>query len=341
MNHHRNKTELISIVVPVFNEAGNIMPLYRELCRVFEEEWYDFEIVFVDDGSTDETTKKISRLHSEDQRVKLVSFSRNFGHQMALTAGMAYAQGVAVISMDGDLQHPPSLIPEILRKWKDGYDVVHTVREDSQETSWFKKQTSAWYYRIVNRLIKTQIIPNAADFRLLDRSVLDTLKTLPERNRFVRGLIPWVGYRQTSISYKAQPRFSGTTKYSVRKMLSFALSGITSFSTTPLRVSAYMGFFAAFACLPYALWAVYLALFTVQSAPGWASILVAVVFFGGVQLISLGILGEYVGRIYDEVKRRPLYIVREKIGFEENAPSERRVPEEQSPSLDEQESFVV
>jgi polyisoprenyl-phosphate glycosyltransferase len=312
------KSKLISVVVPVLNEQGNIPYLYRSLIEEFDQLWYDFEVIFVDDGSRDRSADIIRKLHANDPRVKLVSLSRNFGHQMAVTAGLESARGAAVIMMDADLQHPPAVIPEMIARWQQGFDVVYTVRKTTEGVGLFKRLTSAAYYRLINRIIDTRIIPSAADFRLIDRKVVNCLNGIRERSRFVRGLVTWVGFRQTAIPYVAAKRHAGTTKYSLGRMLSFAVDGITSFSTFPLRCSTYLGFLSALAGIPYAVWAIYLKLFTDATVSGWSSLIVAVLFLGGVQLIALGILGEYVGRIYEEVKQRPLYLVQETIGFDEH-----------------------
>ena len=310
-----NNKQSISLVLPIHNEQGNIEPLYHALCDVFDEQWHDLEMVFVDDGSTDRSAEIIKELNRRDPRVKLLSFSRNFGHQAAVTAGLESARGSAVIMMDADMQHPPELIPKLIEQWKDGYDVVATIRQDTEETGFLKRLTSRWFYRTLNAIAGTKLAAGSADFRLLDRKVVDCLNTMPERSRFLRGLVDWVGFRQTTVSYVVGKRFSGTSSYTPRKMLSFAAAGITSFSTFPLHLAAYLGFFTAIIGVPYALWAVYLRLFTDNAVSGWASLIVAILFLGGVQLMCLGVLGEYVGRIYDEVKQRPLYITREKIGF--------------------------
>ena len=311
---------LISIVIPIYNEEGNIRKLYQELLSEMEELWYDFEFIFVDDGSRDESAAIVKELHAADDRVKLVSFSRNFGHQMAISAGLEHARGDAVVMMDGDLQHPPSLVPEMIARWNEGFDIVHTIREDPARVGLVKRLTSKCFYRLINLMVDNKIVPSAADFRLLDRKVVACLNTMPERARFMRGLVTWTGFRQTALSYVAQERHAGTTEYSLRRMLSFAGDGITSFSTLPLRVSGYLGLLAALAGVPYALWAIYTKLFTDSAVSGWASLIVAILFLGGVQLICLGILGEYVGKIYEEVKGRPLYIARERVGFDAGPP---------------------
>jgi glycosyltransferase involved in cell wall biosynthesis len=278
-------------------------------------------VLFVNDGSVDDSMSVLRQLAAEDPRVKVVGLSRNFGHQNAVSAGLEFASGDAVIVMDADLQHPPDLIPQMIAAWREGCQVVYTVREDDRrQTGWFKRWTSAAFYRLINALSDVPIAPGAADFRLIDRTVVDCLAAMPERSRFLRGMVSWVGFRQKAIRYRPNPRHSGRSKYSLRKMVALALQGITSFSSLPLRVSGFLGLFAALAGLPYALWAIYAKLFTDLVVPGWASLLVAILFLGGVQLMSIGVIGEYIGRIYTEVKRRPLYLTEELIGFETHPP---------------------
>lgn len=317
----------VSIVVPVLNESGNIRALWQAVCEHLELRYPDFELILVDDGSTDDTLAEVRALRHEDPRVKGVSLSRNFGHQAAVSAGMFYAQGAAVIVMDGDLQHPPELLPEMLAAWEDGFDVVQTVRISTQDISWLKSVTSRAFYAVMNRLADIPLTAGSADFRLMDRKVVDCLNGLQESNRFLRGLVAWVGFRQTTVSYHASPRHWGRTHYNWRRMFSFALDGITSFSTLPLRLSTYLGFAAALLGIPYLIWAIYLRVFTEEAETGWASIIVAVLFLGGVQLICMGILGEYVGRIYEEIKRRPLFIPQELIGLKQPLQPRRQTTE--------------
>lgn len=308
---------LVSIVVPVFNEAGNLRPLYTAVRGEMEPLGLPYEILFINDGSRDDSMLILRQLARDDDRVKVVSLSRNFGHQPALSAGLEFARGDAVIVMDADLQHPPDLIPQMIAAWRAGHQVVYTIREDEKgRTGWFKRWTSAVFYKLLNAVSDVPITPGAADFRLMDRTVVDCLVSMPERSRFLRGMVSWVGFRQQGIPYRPHPRHSGKSKYPLGKMFGLALQGLTSFSSMPLRVSAYLGLAAALAGLPYAIWAVYAKLFTDLVVPGWASLLVAVLFLGGVQLMSIGVIGEYVGRIYIEVKRRPLYLAEELIGFD-------------------------
>ena len=307
---------LISVVVPVFNEAGNLRPLHEAVIRHVEGLAVAVEMLFVDDGSTDDSMAVLRRLSAEDPRVKVVSLSRNFGHQCALSAGMEFASGDAVIVMDADLQHPPELIPEMVALWREGVQVVYTVREDGDDLGLWKRWTSATFYRLFNAISDVPIVPGAADFRLMDRSVVQCLVAMPERSRFLRGMVTWLGFRQQGLRYRARARLSGRSKYSWRKMLSLALEGATSFSSKPLRVAGFLGLAAALAGLPYAVWAIYARCFTDVAVPGWASLLVAVLFLGGVQLMSIGVIGEYIGRIYVEVKGRPVYLARELVNLD-------------------------
>ena len=322
--------ELISVVVPVFNEEGNIGPLYEAVRAEFDNLWYDFELILVDDGSTDTSLEVARKIAGRDARVRVVSFSRNFGTQSAIVAGLEHVIGAAAVVMDADLQHPPSLIPTMIARWKEGFDVVFAVRKDTEGVSRFKRWTSSLFSKVFNVLVSCPVDPNASDYRLLDRQVVDCVNGMRERKRFFRSLIAWTGFRQIGIPFVAAQRHSGETKYSVRKLFSLAADAVTSFSTVPLRFSAYLGIVAAVSGLPYALWAVYATLFTDYTGPGWSSRIVAILVLGGVQLISLGILGEYVGRIYEEVKGRPLYITRERIGFDRPTESrqEQRFPSE-------------
>jgi len=303
----------LSIVIPVYNEEENLQELYRRLSIVLKQMNCSYEIVFVDDGSSDRSWLGIQQLHEKDQRVKGLSFSRNFGHMIALCAGLDIALGEAIITMDADLQHPPELIPQLVRKWREGADIINTVRNKTKKESIIKRFLSNGFYYLVNKIAKTNIPRNAADYRLLDRKVVETLKLIRERSRFLRGLIGWVGYKQEFINYEADPRFAGQTKYSFSRMFSFALDGITSFSSFPLRFSTYLGFTIAFCDFIYSLFAIYARYLSNQVISGWTSVLVSVLFIGSVQLIFLGIIGEYLGRVFEETKQRPLYIVNKRI----------------------------
>ncbi len=307
-------TELISIVVPMYNEEGNVRPLYEAIAKEFDELWCTFELIFVDDGSRDASVATVKKLHAEDPRVKLVCLSRNFGCQMAIFAGLEHCRGDAAVVMDADLQHPPELIGRMIELWKEGFEVVYTIREQTDGIGFVKRATSSAFARLQSRLGATSLEPNVSDFRLMDRRVVKLVVSMRERKRFFRSMVEWVGFRQTGIPFVAAARHSGETKYSYTKLIGLALDAVTSFSTIPLRICTYIGFIAAVSVIPYALWAVYVRLFTNTIVPGWSSIIVAVLFLGGVQLISLGILGEYVGRIYEEVKGRPLYVASELCG---------------------------
>jgi dolichol-phosphate mannosyltransferase len=300
-----------SIIAPIFNELENIPELYRRVCQVMDATGEPWELILVDDGSSDGSTEKIRELAQRDPRVRPIIFARNFGHQIAITAGWDYARGDAIIIIDADLQDPPELIPELAQKWREGYEVVYAVRAEREGETWFKKTTAALFYRLIRWITDVDIPLDAGDFRLMDRKVVNVLKQMRERHRFPRGMSAWVGFRQVGVTYKRAARFAGETKYPLRKMLKLALNAITGFSYFPLQVATYFGFVsAALAILAIPL-VIYLRMAGSQAFFGQATTLIAVLFLGGVQLISLGILGEYIGRIYDEAKGRPLYIVRE------------------------------
>ena len=301
----------LSIIAPIYNEYENLPELYRRVKEVMENAGETWELVLVDDGSTDGSTERIRELARQDRRVRPVIFARNFGHQLAVTAGLDYSRGDAVVIIDADLQDPPELIPEMLAKWREGYEVVYAVREAREGETWFKKVTAAAFYRLINRITSVNIPLDTGDFRLLDRKVVNVLNRMRERHRFLRGMSVWVGFRQTGVTYKRAPRFAGETKYPLRKMLKFASDAITGFSYLPLQLATYLGFVSAGLSIIAIPIVVALRMTGSQAFHGQATTLIAVLFLGGVQLISLGILGEYVGRLYDEAKGRPLYIVRE------------------------------
>jgi dolichol-phosphate mannosyltransferase len=300
-----------SIIAPIFNELENLPELYRRVREVMDATGEPWELILVDDGSSDGSTEKIRELAQNDQRVRPVIFARNFGHQIAITAGWDYARGDAIVIIDADLQDPPELIPELAQKWKEGYEVVYAVRAEREGETWFKKTTAALFYRLIRWITDVDIPLDAGDFRLMDRKVVNVLKQMRERHRFPRGMSAWVGFRQVGVSYKRAPRFAGETKYPFRKMLKLALNAITGFSYFPLQVATYFGFVSAALAILAIPVVIYLRMTGSQAFFGQATTLIAVLFLGGVQLISLGILGEYIGRIYDEAKGRPLYIVRE------------------------------
>ena len=305
---------ILSIVVPLYNEEGNVEPLLRRTVAIAESlpGAPSYEIVLVDDGSTDATSAAVREAMQRLPHVVLVTLSRNFGHQLAATAGLEIAAGRAVVLMDGDLQDPPELIGLFLAKWREGYDVVYAVRRSRKGESRFKLWSAELFYRIIKRLTNVSIPVDTGDFRLMSRRVVDALRRSPERHRFLRGMVSWVGFNQIGVEYDRDERHAGRTKYSLLKMLRFAVDGITSFSDVPLRFAAYFGFVVSAVAFVYALVVVVAKLLRVNPpayTQGWASTIVAVVFLGGVQLISLGIIGEYLGRIYEQVKGRPLYLV--------------------------------
>jgi dolichol-phosphate mannosyltransferase len=300
-----------SIVAPIYNELDNIPELYRRVREVMDSTRETWELVLVDDGSTDGSTEAICSLAENDKHVRPVIFARNFGHQIAITAGWDYARGDAVIVMDADLQDPPELILEMAKKWKEGYEVVYAVRAEREGESWFKLWTASLFYRLIYRITDVKIPLDTGDFRLMDRKVVDVLKTMRERHRFPRGMSAWVGFKQIGVDYKRAARASGETKYPFRKMFRLALNAVTSFSYFPLQVATFFGFASAGIAILAIVPVIYLRMTGSQAFFGQATTLIAVLFLGGVQLICVGILGEYIGRLYDEAKGRPLYIVRE------------------------------
>ncbi len=310
-----------SVVAPVFNEEALVEEFCRRCVAALEPLGEPFELVLVNDGSRDRSPQLLRALHERDPRIKVLNFSRNFGHQLAITAGADYAQGKAVVVIDSDLQDPPEVIPQLIAKWREGYEVVYAVREEREGETWFKTVTAAFFYRLIAKITSVELPVDAGDFRLMDRKVVDALSRIREHHRFMRGLSVWVGFKSTGMPYKRLARKAGATKYPLRKMLKFALDGITSFSYLPLQLATYMGFITAGLSLLFILviFALRLGGQTAQDAAfyGQASTLAAVLFIGAVQMISLGIIGEYVGRIYDEVKGRPLYIVAEALGYPE------------------------
>lgn len=300
-----------SVIAPIYNELENISELYRRVSEVMNSTGEPWELILVDDGSTDGSTEAIRALAKEEECVRPVIFARNFGHQIAITAGWDYARGDAVIIIDADLQDPPELILEMARKWKEGYEVVYAVRAEREGESWFKLWTASLFYRLIYRITDVKIPLDTGDFRLMDRKVVDVLKKMRERHRFPRGMSAWVGFKQIGVEYKRAARKAGETKYPFRKMFRLALNAITSFSYFPLQVATFFGFASAGIAIIAIPPVIYLRITGSQAFFGQATTLIAVLFLGGVQLISLGILGEYIGRLYDEAKGRPLYIVRE------------------------------
>lgn len=300
-----------SIIAPIYNEIENLPELYRRVKEVMDSSGEPWELILVDDGSTDGSTAKIRELAEADETVRPVIFARNFGHQVAITAGWDYARGDAVVIIDADLQDPPEVILELAKKWKEGYQVVYAVRAEREGESWFKKFTAAAFYRLIYSITDVKIPVDTGDFRLMDRKVVNVLKQMKERHRFPRGMSAWVGFRQIGVEYKRAARVAGVTKYPFSKMLKLALNAITGFSYFPLQVATYFGFASAGVSILAIPVVAILRLAGSHSFEGQTTTLVSVLFLGGVQLISLGILGEYIGRLYDEAKGRPLYIVSE------------------------------
>jgi dolichol-phosphate mannosyltransferase len=304
-----------SFVIPVFNERETLPELHRRLSDVIETLDGEAELLFVDDCSFDGSYELLGELGREDPRIRVIRFARNFGHQVAITAGLDHAAGDAVVVMDADLQDPPEVIPDLIARWEEGYEVVYAVRERRSGESWLKRSTASWFYRVLRRIAHVEMPLDAGDFRLVDRRAVDAFRSMRERARYVRGMFSWVGFRQIGVPYSRSERFAGEPKYSYRKSLTLAVDGLVSFSSAPLRAALVAGF--AFSTLAFALgvFAVVAKIAGAFVVPGWASILVVVSFLGGVQLTVIGMLGLYVGRIYEEVKARPIYIVRETIGF--------------------------
>jgi dolichol-phosphate mannosyltransferase len=305
----------VSIIIPVFNEEGNVPVLYERLSVVFNKIGHNYEMLFVNDGSTDRSMPLLRALVKQDSQVKIIDFSRNFGHQQAVTAGLDHCQGDCAVIIDADLQDPPELIIELVKKWESGYQVIYAQRLKRKGEHFLKVATSKIFYRILKRLANVDIPLDTGDFRLIDRKVIDNLKAMPERNRFIRGMVSWIGFRQTSVSYVREERLSGKTKYPLFKMIKFALTGLTSFSLVPLQLASYFGFLVSGVSFLIGLYTLYLKFFTTQTIPGWTSLMIVLLFLGGIQLITLGIIGEYIGRISDEVKQRPTYIIKDKINL--------------------------
>ncbi len=312
---------MCSVVVPVFNEELVIDETYRRLTAVMKNCGGTYEIIFVNDGSRDKTLEKAKALCAADKAVKLLSFSRNFGHQVAITAGMEHASGEAIVVIDADLQDPPEVILDMLAKWREGWQVVYGKRSRRKGETFFKKLTAKLFYRTLHAMTDVDIPVDVGDFRLLDRKVCDALQKLPERNRYVRGLVSWVGFKQTAVEYVREERFAGETKYPLKKMLKFAGDALTSFSYKPLKLSIYLGAVISFFSFLFLIVIVILRLVSGPASTtwtsGWASLAAISLFFNGIVLIMLGIIGQYIGRIYDETKARPLYIIGEKEGFDE------------------------
>jgi len=305
-----------SIVVPVFNEEEVIDESYKRLKEVMDSTKESYELIFINDGSRDRTYEILKGISLADNNVRVIDFSRNFGHQVAISAGMDYASGAAVVVIDADLQDPPQIILKMIEKWKDGFDVVYGKRSKRKGETIFKRITAKLYYRILTNMTTVDIPTDVGDFRLIDRKVCEVMKNLTEKSRYVRGLISWVGFKQTAVEYEREERFAGETKYPLVKMLRLAADGITSFSYKPLKLASYLGFTVSFFSFVFLLYVAYQKLFTNDTVQGWASLIAVSVFMNGVMFIFLGIMGEYIGRIFEESKSRPLYIVNNEIGFD-------------------------
>jgi len=321
----------LSIVIPCYNEALNLETLFDRLRSSLDPLHLSYEIICINDGSRDDTLMGLIAYHRQDDRIKVINLSRNFGKEVALTAGLDHSQGRAVIPIDADLQDPPELIGDLIQKWKEGYDVVYATRRSRRGESWFKKWTAYRFYDLMSRLSPIAIPANTGDFRLMDRRVIDALKLMPERTRFMKGLFAWVGFRQTSIMFDRPERYRGKTTWNYWKLWNFALEGITSFSSFPLKIWGYIGILFSSLSFAFGIFLILRTLIFGVDVAGYASLMVTVLFLGGIQLMSLGILGEYLSRVYEEVKGRPLYLVSDRYGF---APS-------QSPSIPSQFNLRV
>ncbi|MBD1924846.1 glycosyltransferase family 2 protein [Trichocoleus sp. FACHB-90] len=309
-------TPKYSLVIPVYNEENTLPELYRRISELMDRLDDQAELILVNDGSKDRSLELLRDLHEKDPRVCYLSLARNFGHQIAVTAGLNYVRGEVIVILDADLQDPPELIPDMVEKWRQGYHVVYAKRTQRQKESWFKRFTAYVFYRLLKQLADVDIPTDTGDFCLMDRQVVEVLNSMPERDRYIRGMRSWIGFQQTAVYFERHPRFAGEVKYTFSKSLSLAINGLVSFSKVPLRISTYVGLLAAVAAIFMGLLVIYWRIFVPQSPlTGFTIILVAIFFLGAVQLVSIGILGEYIGRIYEEVKGRPLYTLSEVGGF--------------------------
>ena len=299
----------VSIVVPVYNEEDNLREFHKRITEVMSQEPYDYKIVFVNDGSSDGSAVVLNELAKEDDHVEAYLLSRNYGHQMALTCGLDNAEGDAIVTMDGDMQHPPEIVPQLLRLWEEGNEIVITKRLATEDAGFFKNITSATYYKLINAMSKVEITPGGSDFRLMDRIAVDAFKQYRERARFIRGLVNTLGFKVAEVEFVAPPRFAGQSKFNLRKMLHFALDGITAFSNLPLRWAFYTGLIMGLISMALLGHVLYEKFVDEDIVPGWATTMVSILFLGGIQLVGIGILGEYIGRIFEEIKHRPLYLV--------------------------------
>jgi len=306
-----DKNYVYSIVIPVLNEEKVLNELYQRLTKVMTDIGESYEIIFINDGSTDNSLKIMKQLQTHDKRIKIIDFSRNFGHQIAITAGIDFTSGDAVITIDADLQDPPEVIPDLIKKWKEGYEVIYGIREKRKGENFFKKITALIFYRLINKMTMINMPPDSGDFRLIDKKVVNNLKNIRENNRYVRGLTYWIGFKQIGVPYERDKRFAGKSKYPIKKLFKLAYDAIFSFSNFPLKIATYFGFIVSFLSFLYLIYALIIKLFTNSVIHGWTSLMISILFLGGVQLICLGIIGEYIARINDEVKKRPLYIIKE------------------------------
>lgn len=309
--------ELISIVVPMYYEELVAQECYNRLKEVMDLNKINYEFIFVNDGSKDKTLEILSNISKSDERAKVVSFSRNFGHQNAVTAGVFHANGDAIVIIDADLQDPPEVISEMIQKWKEGFQVVYAKRKQRKGETWFKLLTAKYFYKFLQSMSEVEIPRDTGDFRLIDRKVAEVFKNMPERNRFIRGMISWVGFKQYALEYERQERFAGETKYPLKKMIKFASDGIIAFSAKPLKIISIIGIFSIIFSFLLLIYSVVVKVTGAYSVPGWSSIICAISFFSGVQLLSLGVIGQYIARVYDESKSRPLYIVEETINMDQ------------------------
>jgi glycosyltransferase involved in cell wall biosynthesis len=312
----RTENYRLSLVVPIYNEATGCDEFFNAVIPVLESVTGNFEIICINDGSTDDSLALLEQRHAEDSRIKVIDLTRNFGKELALTAGLDRATGDAVIPIDADLQDPPELIPQLVERWLEGFDMVVAVREDRTSDSWLRRTTANIFYRLLGRIGEVPVPSNAGDFRLMDRVVVEVIKRLPERNRFMKGLFAWVGFRQAVVSYARPARMAGESKWGYWKLWNLALEGIFSMSTLPLRIWTYFGFLVAFLAGCYMFFIIVRTLFYGADVAGYPSLIVAILFFSGINMVGLGILGEYVGRVFVEVKHRPLYLVNSMLGFE-------------------------
>lgn len=310
-----NHTPFISFVIPVYNEFESLPELYRRLKLLVDNIDKSYEIIFVDDGSSDNSVEVIKGLYNKDNNIKLVRLSRNHGHQIAITAGLNHATGTITVSMDADLQHPPEIVPKLIAEWEKGYDIVNAVKVEDKSRGRLKKFLANSFYYIFNKIADIDINPHGSDFRLYSKAPLQVLKDMPEQQRFLRGLIKWIGFEHKNVEYEVSARFAGEAKYSIFKLVKLAKFGVLSFSVAPLRASFYIGMITAFFAFAYAIYAIYKRFFIGGVPIGFTDMIASILFLGGIQLMFLGIIGEYLAKVYQEVRRRPLYIVKERMGF--------------------------